>query len=63
MTMPLLRVHAPTDELVLDPRVRQIALHSAHVLTEDSVRELRGIFAENDAVFADRNRLIDEARD
>jgi hypothetical protein len=63
MALPSLRVSAPTDELVLDPRVRQIALHAAHVLTEHLVRELRGVFADNDAVFADRERLVDEVRD
>jgi hypothetical protein len=63
MALPILRVTAPTDESALHPRVRQIALHAAYVLTEHSVRELRGVFAENDAVFADRERLIDEARD
>lgn len=65
--MPLLGAYddseAAAAAVELSPRLRQIALHAAHVLTEHSVRELQGVFANNDCVFADRERLIDEARD
>jgi hypothetical protein len=63
MALPILRTAAPTDEIALDPRVRQIAEYWERRRGEMIAEWTRAALDNSGGVDADRERLIDGARD